>query len=227
METNNFWWSSKFEPVKENVLKNNFKINKIKSLMYNTNKNNKPDPSFKEKIVNIFIKYVKNPILNCITKIESYQQNLKDKKIRTQFEKKTGVSIDRIKYMTNFDGKYEDSKSDYHNQKLTNSRQVTLSTTIPCFYEPEIVTIHNENLDTYNFNPLSEVIKFDNDEANSMLKKQRVMADNKYGNTTAPTKRTNSWMPSPQPTNLDEELKTFVHNSLTNWKKEEILKEKD
>lgn len=226
METNNFWWSSKKEPITKENLKNNFKINRIKGLMYN-NKNNKPDPSFKEKMINLFIKYIKTPILVCIIKIETYKQNLKDKKIRQQFEENTGVSIDRIKFMTSFDGKYGDSKIDYYNEKLKNSRQSINSTNIPCFYEPEIVSVHNENLDTYNFNPLSEVVKKDNDEAKNILIKQRVVADNKYGNTTLPIKKTSSWMPSPQPTNLDEELKTYVHNSLSDWKKEEFLKEKE
>jgi hypothetical protein len=193
-----------------------FNVDKAKKIMYGVKTKPIEKFSLKNKINNFFDKFS--------NKIESilrvYLKKREVKKNKIKFEGDNIGLIDRINFITNFDYNYGDNKRELLNNELMVRRQLIEPTTKPCFYDPEINEIHNENLDNTNLKPLSQLIKDSNNEAKIMLERQKLINNNIVMDKKSPT-----WMPSHEPKSFIEEFGIYKHQSSLSMK--DFLKEEE
>lgn len=145
-------------------------VDKVKKIMYGIKEKPTEKFSLKNKLNNFF-----NKISNTVESIlKIYLKKREAKKNKIKFEGDNIGLIDRINFITNFDYDYGDNKMVELNNELMNRRKLIAPAIRPCFYDPEINEIHNENLDNPNLRPLSQIIKDSNNEAKIMLESQKL-----------------------------------------------------
>ena len=191
-------------------------LDKVKKIMYGVKTKPIEKFSLKNKINNFFDK-ISNKIESIL---RVYLKKREAKKNKIKFEGDNIGLIDRINFITNFDYNYGDNKMGILNNELMVKRQLIEPTTKPCFYDPEINEIHNENLDDTNLKPLSQVIKESNNEAKIMLERQKL-----NNNIIVMDKKSPTWMPSHEPKSIIEEFGIYKHKSSLSMK--DFLKEEE
>lgn len=135
-------------------------------------------------IKNTWFKYVKKPYLD---KKEAKLKTKETQAIKDAFSKTFGDYNDVKTLM--YDKPF--TQTDYRvlNEDLVNNRKEMIRTNTihtPFLFDPEIIDIHNENLNP-NAPTLEYLIKLSNESANGELKKQEIKENGKF-NTIKPKK---------------------------------------
>ena len=134
--------------------------------------------SFKiKRLLNVFFNYITSPIKSYKTKRlqAKYQKNnILDFEKLTKCKHATTLELMRL---TEKKSKIGDNDFKFLNEELEKGRMFLNSEKnkevikSPCFYDPEIVDIHNENLRN-NSPSLAELKKIQKDRATNFLKKK-------------------------------------------------------
>jgi hypothetical protein len=206
--------------MEKEKIKAKLNIDEIKKIMYGNKKPKKEKFSIKFYIKNLYNKFLLKPFLEQVDFINKIKQLKRNDKLKRKFEAERNITIDRIKNVIDFNFDYGDSKHHYWNQKLVDARKQKFNTNKPCFYDPEINEIHNENLVNPNLKPLSQIIKESNNEAKIMLERQK-----SSNNIIVMDKNSPSWMPSHEPKSFKEEFGEYKDQASFSMK--DFLKEED
>ena len=122
-------------------------------------------------IKNWWFNNIKNPIRQKRAKKE--RENYV-KELKANFAKKFNVDVEktiRVMYHPNYSPHEVDNDRLLVENRLDINKRKSLYKFAPFIYEPEIVDVHNENLNTNN-PPINEIINSDDDKSRNELTKQ-------------------------------------------------------
>ena len=122
-------------------------------------------------IKNLWFKYVGKPMLD---KKLAKEELKKTEELKKQFSKMYG-DYDEIKKLMYTKPHLQTDDTILYQDLINNRKQMIMTNTshTPFLFEPEIIDIHNENLNP-NAPLLEDLIKFDDEKAKSEIKKQEL-----------------------------------------------------
>lgn len=122
-------------------------------------------------IKNLWFKYVMSPRQKRKEK-QLEKENIKN--LKKRFEKDFNISPESVVKMINTDNKHQTSR-DYLNEKLVEGRIAMRSSfgyKTPYLFDPEIIDIHNENIDRPSYPSIERIKSNDNDATTNILNHQ-------------------------------------------------------
>lgn len=150
-----------------------------------------------KKIANFFNKIHSQIITQPFVVYQQTRAKIKfDKKTKKDFEKQYGRPVEEVQQIMYYKNPFiplVQTDYDYYIKVLLEGKknvntakgyQLKYGTTPPFFYEPEMCDIHNENLNNPDLMEHDYLRHKDTIEIRQVLKKQRIVADEKYVNTT-------------------------------------------